>query len=170
MSKSKATTDLPTVALIERIQGSHGGKPTAVITPAGLVVIRDMARDGASQNLIAARLGLNRSTFREVFNRQDEARVAWEHGAAEEEMALVASLRAAAAKGNIVASLFLLKTRHGYVEGAPQAETKQNITIVLPDAYSPESYMRVINEPAAPAVVTRPPVRALRHNSSEDAQ
>ncbi len=54
-----------------------------------------------------------------------------------------ANLRKAARKGNVVASIFLLKARHGYREGdAPDARTL--VQINLPDAASPSAYLSAI--------------------------
>lgn len=135
---------------------------TVSITDTGLEFIKRRASDGASQNLIAAELGLTKTTLQKLFQRDDRCRVAWEHGAAIEEMELVEILKASARKGYAVAALFLLKTRHGYQETGPAPATAPNITIVLPDSYSPEQYMRTINVP--PTKITRPATAALGHN------
>ncbi len=66
--------------------------------------------------------------------------------------ALCGKLYAKAMDGDTVALLFLLKTRYGYREGDQQGDTRAHVTIVLPDAMSPEQYMRTIN--VAPERIT----------------
>ncbi|MDO8878390.1 MAG: hypothetical protein Q8M24_08385 [Pseudolabrys sp.] len=145
-----ASVAMPMPPYITRADDKLG---TVSITDTGLEFIKRRASDGASQNLIAAEMGLTKATLQKLFQRDERCRVAWEHGAALEEMELVDILKQAARKGYAVAALFLLKTRHGYTETAAPPTTAPNITIVLPDSYTPEQYMRVINERPK---VTRP--------------
>lgn len=154
-----ASTALPATPYTVRADDKLG---TVSITETGLEFIKLRASDGASQNLIAAELGLTKTTLQKLFQRDDRCRVAWEHGAALEEMELVEILKVSARKGYAVAALFLLKTRHGYTETASPPTMAPNITIVLPDSYSPEQYMRTINAP--PTKITRPVTAALGHN------
>jgi len=89
---------------------------------------------------------------------------AWEEGRGAEHSALVGVLyKAAVDKGNIVAAMFLLKARHGYVEGAPvESGNRVNIVFQLPAPLSPEQYAQVVRanpkaiEAAAEAEPSRP--------------
>jgi len=145
-----ASIALPAPPYIARADDKLG---TVSVTDNGLAFIKRRAEDGASQSLIASEMALTKTTLQKLFQRDERCRVAWEHGVALEEMELVDILKQAARKGYAVAALFLLKTRHNYVEGAAPVSTAPNVTIVLPDAYSPDAYMRVINERPK---VTRP--------------
>jgi hypothetical protein len=127
---------------------------TISVSDAGLAFIRARASEGASQTLIACELGIGSTTLKSTMKRDEKVRVAWEHGRAELEQEFVSLLIASARKGNFVPILFGLKALFGVVEGAAPPATAPNITIVLPDSYSPEAYMRTINEPRAK--VTRP--------------
>lgn len=126
---------------------------TVSISDDGLKFIRHRASEGASQMLIACELGIGSTTFKSAMKRDEKIRVAWEHGRAELEQEFVSLLIASARKGNFVPILFGLKALFGMVEGAAPVSTAPNVTIVLPDAYSPDAYMRVINERPK---VTRP--------------
>jgi hypothetical protein len=131
---------------------------TVSVSDAGLGYIRHRASEGASQMLIACELGIGSTTLKAAMKRDEKIRVAWEHGRAELEQEFVSLLIASARKGNFVPILFGLKALFGMVEGAAPVSTAPNVTIVLPDAYSPEAYMRTINEPRR---VTRPVTAAL---------
>jgi hypothetical protein len=140
-------TALPAVPVVLR----DASKVT--ITAAGLTYIRSRASEAATQGLIAAELGIPHKTLKALVQSNEDVKLAWEHGKAEFENELVQTLLAAARKGAIVPALFLLKTRHGYVEGAQPADTnKTNIVINLPDAMQPDQYLKVIE----PRRITKP--------------
>jgi hypothetical protein len=150
-AKARATTLQAAIALpagpwIVR-ESSGQGEPQCNITEAGLVAARMIASSGGSQKLIAAELGISLTALKALMQRDERVRLAYEAGLAEEEMILVRGLREAAAAGAWVPALFLLKTRHNYIEGAAPPSTAPNITLVLPDSRSPEDYLRVINAP-----------------------
>jgi hypothetical protein len=147
---------LPAGPWIVRIPSAHG-EPQCNITDAGLVAARVIAASGGSQKLIAAELGISLTALKALMQRDERVRLAYEAGLAEEEMILVRGLREAAAAGAWVPALFLLKTRHNYIEGAAPPSTAPNIIITLPDARSPQDYLRIINEtpPALAAPIER---------------
>jgi hypothetical protein len=117
------------------------------ITPAGLELTRMVAASGGSQRLIASKLEISFTALKNMMARDERIRLEYEAGLAAEEAILVRGLRAAAAAGQYIPALFLLKTRHGYIEGAPPPTTVPNVTIVLPDSRSPTDYLKIINEP-----------------------
>ena len=82
---------------------------------------------------------------------QPEVDEAWESGIAGLADELTHILLQHARKGNVVAAIFLAKARLGWREGdAPEA--RANIVINLPDAATPEAYMRMVGAgPALPA-------------------
>lgn len=101
--------DLPS----RRIVNGHG-KSEIVVTPTGLGIVEELAAKGCSVVTIAAALGVNKETFLHVRRREPAVEEAFERGRAAEHDRLVSNLNTAAASGNVVASIFLLRARHGY--------------------------------------------------------
>ncbi len=143
------------------------GRGDVTISDEGLKFIRHRASQGASQALIACELGVGSTTFKKAMARDEKIRVAWEHGRAELEQEFVSMLIASARKGNYVPILFGLKALFGLTEGAAPPASVANVQIVLPDAYSPEAYMRVINQRPK---VTRPVALAPLSGKQEVAR
>lgn len=96
---------------------------------------------------IARELGMAVDTWRRIRAEDARAEEAWQEGRGAEHETLVGVLyKAAVEKGNIIAAMFLLKTRHGYVEGAPQdTQHRLRVTFELPGALKPEDYARIVN-------------------------
>jgi hypothetical protein len=130
---------LPTAPLVER-----EGRDATIVTAAGIEAVRILAAAGRTQNSIASALGIGRSTLKACFERQEAVRLAYEAGNAADEQFWLDVLRSAAAKGAFIPAMFILKSRHGYRENDAAPDTRPNVTIVLPDALSPEQYMRAI--------------------------
>ena len=93
------------------------GKSEIVVTPTGLQIVEELAAKGCSVVTIAAALGVNKETFVHMRRRDPAVEEAFENGRAKEHDRLVANLNTAAAGGNVVASIFLLRARHGYQSG-----------------------------------------------------
>ncbi len=145
-----APKPLPPKPWVNRVK-SDKGPPTLEITDAGLEAVRMMAASSAGQCLIASRLGVSFRGYKDLMERDERVRLAWEAGFAEEEAALVENLRRDADGGYSAASMFLLKTRHNYSENYQAADSKPNVVIVLPDARTPEEYLRMIGPPTPAA-------------------
>jgi hypothetical protein len=112
------------------------GRPRKKPPGNAVELIRDLAADGFSVRGVAARLGTSQDTLRLWFERHPELHEAFEQGREVERYALHNALyRAATEQGNITASIFLLKSRHGYREG-DQSDTANRVTInfTLPGA------------------------------------
>lgn len=109
--------------------------------------IVDACRAGVPETRIAAALGVNYRTWMRV--REEDERVA--SALAEvrkiEEDELVAVLLDKARKGDTIALLFALKSRHNYRDQGPATvqDNRTNIVINLPDSMTPESYLRMID-------------------------
>lgn len=90
---------------------------------------------------------MSQDTWRRIKGEDARAVEALEAGRAVEHDALVGKLFEMAMNGNAVAALFLLKARHGYVEGS-RIEHQQNvrITVELPAALDPATYGRLIEQ------------------------
>jgi hypothetical protein len=115
--------------------------------PSGLALITVLATQGAPQRKIAAELGILFKTFKRLLDRSDDVvRLAWEAGKAEVENRIVQNLLKASDAGHVVASIFYAKAQMQWQEQAAP-DNRPNVIIQIPDALSPEQYIRVINEP-----------------------
>jgi hypothetical protein len=127
--------------LVVRSTPAHGGPPEVTLSPEGVRAVERMAAAGCGQRAIATRLGIGERTLKRLIEKDDVVRDAWTSGLGAEEAHLVGNLRRLADKGNIVANLFLLKTRHGFRENDPVAPTHTaGIVITLPAAMSHEQW------------------------------
>jgi hypothetical protein len=114
------------------------------VTPAGLKVIEAMAAEGQDQATIARKLGLHRKTLMDIVKRCPDVEEVMASGKALLADELTHHLLTAARKGNVVAAIYLTKARLGWVEG-DRPETRPNIIINLPDAATPEAYLRAVS-------------------------
>jgi hypothetical protein len=131
--------DLPS----RRITNSLG-KSEIVVTPTGLQIVEELAAKGCSVVTIAAALGVNKETFVHMRRRDPAVEEAFENGRAKEHDRLVANLNTAAASGNVVASIFLLRARHGYQshEGV-DVHVHTGGVLVVPAEMTVEQYLEM---------------------------
>ncbi|WP_051294644.1 hypothetical protein [Gemmobacter nectariphilus] len=117
------------------------------VTPRGLRIVEELAGRGCHLTTIARVLGMDVATLREVRRRDPEVDEAYQRGLAREHDALVGNLRAAADEGNVVANIFLLKSRHQYREGEA-LEANLNLTVntggvlLIPNKMTVEEFLR----------------------------
>lgn len=107
------------------------------VTPEGLELVRRLAREGQSNDGIAAILGINRDTFLEIRKRQREVDEALISGRAVLEHELTHILLSKARKGDTVAAIYLTKARFGWKEGTERdgAGATVNVQVIqLPAA------------------------------------
>lgn len=119
--------------------------PKATLTDEGYKAMAAMAAEGQDQHSMAAALGMNRSTLQALIKRDQRAEDAMNVGKALLADELTHHLLNAARKGNIVAMIYLTKARLGWREG-DTSEARPNIIINLPDAQTPEAYMRMVSQ------------------------
>jgi hypothetical protein len=122
--------------------------PATELTRAGYELIEQLASRGLAVSTIAKALGLSTEMFRRIRAFDDRAREALETGTAIEHDMLVGKLHEAAMRGEIVAIIFALKSRHGYRDSTPvirESESRVKVEIQLPAALTPEQYARVID-------------------------
>lgn len=132
-----------------------GPRRAFVVHRRGLELIEKMARSGVENITIAAALGMSVTSFRQLLQRQPEVEQAHARGRAALSDELASLLLRHARKGNVIAAIFLAKARCGWREGdAP--ETRPNIVINLPDAASPEQYLKLVGSTAAAAAAMPP--------------
>ena len=135
--------------------GTHGkltGRRALKLPENGLERIREMAGKGLGNDAISYALGLKRDGL-QVLKRRDTT------GAIEQAMfegreieheslrgALFKKATEGTGKDSVIAAIFLLKTRHGYVEPREPFPTGPaiNIEIRVPGALRPEDYMRLV--------------------------
>jgi hypothetical protein len=122
---------------------SSPGAPRATATEDGCQAIMLLASEGADQWTMAHKLGIGRSTLQKWIKEDERVEAALAIGKAQLADECTHLLLTAARKGNIVAAIYLTKARLGWREGdAP--DVKPNIIINLPDAHTPEAYLRMI--------------------------
>lgn len=114
-----------------------------VVTDAGRDLIRKDRSNGVAQAVVAGRLGMSGRTFRDVLDRCDATRAAYDEGTGLMETELVSLLMAQARDGNLSAQIFALKALAGKREvgpapDAPAQANQPNITIQIPPAMSPD--------------------------------
>jgi len=97
---------------------------------------------------IAKALGVSTVTFNLWKERHPELRDALVAGRRVEHDQLVGKLFQLGMKGNVTACIFLLKSRHGYVEGVPLIQNSVSVNFTLPGAMSPEQYVRTLTAEA----------------------
>ena len=121
-----------------------GPMQRAVCTKEGLAAIAAMAAEGQDQVSMAAALGMNKSTLANLIKRDPAVEEALQVGKAALSDELTHLLLRGAREGNVVCAIYLTKARLGWREGdAP--DVKPNIIINLPDAQTPEAYLRMLD-------------------------
>lgn len=133
--------DLPSRRVVNGL-----GKSEIVVTPTGLGIVEELASRGCSVVTIAAALGVNKETFLHIRRRDPAVEEAFENGRAKEHDRLVANLNTAAASGNVVASIFLLRARHGYQSGEGidvNVNVQTGGVLLLPADVTVEQYLEM---------------------------
>lgn len=123
---------------------AHGkkiGRPRRLIPVDADKRAENVAANGASIGGIASSFGVGTEVFKRWLEEQPSLKDAIDRGRERERHVLHSGLVKAAKQGNIVAMMFLLKSRHGYREG-DQGDTanRVSITFSLPGALKPEQF------------------------------
>lgn len=110
--------------------------------PGAAEIVEKLASKGLSEINIAKGLGVTGPVWLRWRKEYPELSEAWQRGRAVEHDALFSVLFEAATKSkNIVAAMFLLKTRHGYRENADfTIQNKVAVTFEVPGALKPDVY------------------------------
>jgi len=118
------------------------------VSPEAHSLVRRLRSNGCSQATIAAAIGVPPSTFRDLLDRDDDLKAAYEegHGAMHDE--LVSLLMEQARSGNVASAIFLLKGSHGYRETTPvqPADKATPVNIVIPPSLSPADLAKLTNQ------------------------
>lgn len=125
--------------------------------------IEELAAEGHGVVGVARQLGVSPDTLRRWFDDDSALKEAFEFGREAERFYLHSLLRKQAEKGNVIAGLFLLKARHGYIEGdqGEQANRVQ-ITFNLPGALKPEQFVVEQSNVRSSEDLALPGTRAVR--------
>lgn len=107
--------------------------------------ISELARTGSTKKGIAHRLGTSLETLSAWMEQYPALQDAFDAGREGEHLALYTKMFELAMAGNVVANIFLMKTRHGYREGDPIDQgNRVSINFQLPGAMSLSAFGKVI--------------------------
>ncbi|MCC5927593.1 MAG: hypothetical protein JJU41_13660 [Bacteroidetes bacterium] len=121
------------------------GRRKKTISKRGHQIIRDLAQRGVNETDIAKALGLGYDTWVRIKREDETTREVLEQARMIEHDKLFGVLYEKAMKGDSTASMFLLKTRHGYKEGAEVQNTNAiAVQITLPGSMKPEEYIKTM--------------------------
>ncbi|MEP3637285.1 MAG: hypothetical protein ABJN14_08505 [Paracoccaceae bacterium] len=147
----------------------QSGEPWTV-TDTGRELIRKDRSNGVAQAVIAGRLGMSSRTFRDVLDRCEATRAAYDEGTGQMETELVSLLMAHARDGDRTSIIFALKALAGKREvgpapDAPAQANQPNITIQIPPAMS-QADLNALTAQMKDVSPTDPSVAA--HDGSKD--
>lgn len=109
--------------------------------------ITRMAERGVAETQIAAGFGIAFNTWARWKDEHKHIADALQQARCIEEEKLVGMLFEKAMNGDSTAAMFLLKTRHGYLEGKPQVNANQvNVQITLPGAKDESQYLKEVKQ------------------------
>lgn len=158
----------PTYIVRRNASARDGIEARVTVTEAGRLLIEAMASEGNDPGSIAKALGIGRSTLRRICERDESVAEAWEMGKATLADTITHLLLEQGRKGNTTALIFLAKCRLGWIDQPQPEERAPAVVIHLPDARSPEDYMKMIEHqpqlqlPApeeVPDILSRPVTR-----------
>lgn len=120
------------------------GRPPKPIPANAAEVVKAMAAEGFSLVSIAGRFRIGKDLLRQWFEREPALQEAFDAGREVERHALHNMLyKEAMEKGNATAAMFLLKSRHGYREGAEiEQPNRVSITFNLPGAMTMDEFTK----------------------------
>jgi transposase-like protein len=142
-------------------------------------LIRHGAENGATLEQMSKALGVSPHTLERWRDEHPEIEQALQQGRRVEHDRLVGALfDQAVNKANTTAAIFLLKARHGYVEGVPLVQNSVSVNFTLPGAMSPEQYVKTLTveaqivkpEQARQLASDRKVTRALKSELSREAE
>lgn len=103
--------------------------------------ISRLAERGVSEVQITEALGISYPTWQRIKEEDPEALEALQLARRKEEAELVGMLYEKAKNGDSTAAMFLLKTRHGYLEGKERVHANAvQVNITLPGSMDPDTY------------------------------
>ena len=122
------------------------GRARRVLTAVDLRKVVTLAAAGCHEYSIARALGIDADTLTARKKDTPALLTAIATGRAQWHDRHVGLLNAAAEKGQIIASMFLLKSRFGYREGSAPEDARPTVVINLPSAADVTSYTGAVLE------------------------
>lgn len=115
-------------------------------------VIRHACATGANKLGVAIALGVSGDVLNRWLDENTDLKEAFDQGREKERQTLHNVLYDCAVGGNgkdsLIASMFLLKARHGYVEGQQESQANRvSLTFNIPAAQPLEKFMVIDNDP-----------------------
>ena len=128
------------------------GRPRKEPPADALEIITEAAAHGATKKGAAHALGATIDTFNRWMTDHPDLLEAFEKGRERERQFLHDVLYQTAATGTgkdrLIAAMFLLKARHGYIEGDKAQESNRvNVTFNIPAAQPLDKFMVIDNDP-----------------------
>jgi len=121
------------------------GRKKKNLPPDALETIEKLASRGVRETDIARALGVSWGVYWRIKNENEAVKKTLEQARMIEHDALFGQLYEKAMKGDSTAAMFLLKTRHGYREGADVVAANQvNVKITLPGSMKPDEYKKMM--------------------------
>lgn len=122
------------------------GRSHYVVGERGLKIIEELSARGCTLTTIAKALRMSVDAFKACRMKQPEVEAALERGRDVEKEALTSNLRKLADEGNLVANIYLLKSRHQMFD-VPSAATNLQVNVgggvlVVPADITVEDYIR----------------------------
>lgn len=109
--------------------------------------ITRLAERGVAQTKIASAFGISYDTWLRWKKDHDHISAALLEARAVEEDSLVGVLYEKAMDGDRTSAIFLLKARHGYIEGKQPVNANQfNVSITLPGAQNEKQYLEEVTD------------------------
>lgn len=142
----KPLKDTPTLTA----NGRRVGRPRKQPPPDAAGIIKAAAADGFSLVGVAMLLGVDKECLARWLDEDRALKEAFDRGREMERQTLHNKLYRKAVEGDdkdsLIAAMFLLKSRHGYREGAEVADatSRVRIDINLPGALDPGAYAKTI--------------------------
>lgn len=133
-------------------QKKQQGRPRKEPPPDAAQVILHACATGANKTGVAIALGASEDVLVRWLDEHPELKQAFTQGRERERQTLHTVLYDSAIANNgrdsLIAAMFLLKARHGYVEGQQEAQANRvNVTFNIPAAQPLNQFMVIDNEP-----------------------
>ena len=145
MAREKGTL-LPGRVKAPELKLSATGRPRKKAPPDAAEVIRLATSTGASKIGTAMALGVSYDVLVRWLDESPELKAAFDEGREKERASLHNVLYEAAMAGAVVPALFLLKAKHGYLEGQQEGQANRvSVTFNIPGAMPLDKYTVIEN-------------------------
>jgi hypothetical protein len=141
------------------------GRPRKQAPPDAEGIIREATAKGASIQGVAMALACDRDVLKRWLDESPVLMKAFSEGREKERQTLHSVLYDCAVAGqgkdSLIAAMFLLKSRHGYVEGQQENQANRvSINFTIPGAQPLENYRIIENDNRAESIPAKPIGRA----------